>query len=347
MMPHYNGFEVMEQLKALISSETYLPILVLTADISIETKQRALANGAKDFLVKPFDLIEVGLRIKNLLEIRILHQKLENQNTILEEKVKERTLELEKSNSNLLQVMVKAEESDNLKTSFLNNISHEIRTPFNGILGFLDMVYDESTSPEERKEYIGIINQSADRLMNTINSIVEISQIQAGQVKVNSVKTELSRLSKEIHYKFNPIANKKGFELAISNNLPEEIDVITTDSYKLKSILSILTDNAIKFTKAGSVELSISKNADTLEFTVKDTGVGIPKEKHLAIFERFRQSEITVTRSFEGSGLGLAIAKAYVELLGGEIWVESEEGKGSDFKFTLSIFTVSQPKTNF
>ena len=340
MMPHLTGYEVMEQLKAMVPSRTYLPILVLTADITAEARQRALAGGAKDFVAKPFDLIEVGLRIKNLLETRYLHQQLEKLNYTLDEKVKERTLELEKTNIELIVAKDKAEESDKLKTAFLNNISHEIRTPFSGILGFLSILQNDDLTASERAEYTSIIDQSAYRLMNTINDIVEISQIQTGQMKLTASETNIKRLAGDLFDKFKSDAERQGLEYTLNIDLPNDIACISTDSAKLNTILSILIGNAIKFTKAGSIEFGIRKNGDNLEFSIKDTGIGIFENKQQSIFELFMRADVSNSRQFEGAGLGLSIAKAYVEMLGGKIWVESDpedisEGKGSTFFFTL------------
>ena len=359
MMPYLSGFEVMDQLKELIPDNSYLPILVLTADISAEIKQHALKAGAKDFLSKPFDLIEVGLRIKNLLETRFLYQQIENQNHLLEEKVKQRTSELEKTNAELIVARDKAEESDRLKTTFLNNISHEIRTPFNGILGFLPILQTDGLSFEDRELYNSVVNQSAFRLMNTIDDIVEISQIQAGQTKLTITEIDISKLFDELSYQLKPKAESKGLVFNVQHGLPGHLGCISTDSKKLNSIFFNLIGNAIKFTSAGSVELgyfltdsrtSTFKpkasapaggsagtviNPYEIQFFVKDTGVGIPENIQLAIFEKFMQADVSTTRPFDGSGLGLSIAKAYVEMLGGRIWVESEFGKGSVFYFTI------------
>src|SRR3989339_108105 len=143
MMPHLDGFQILEQLKGLIPAGTYVPILVLTADVTPDAKQIALAGGANDFLSKPFDLIEVDLRIKNLLKTRFLHQQLENQNLILEEKVKERTKELEETNKKLIEAKEKVEQSDKLKSEFLRQMSLEMRTPTNAVLSFTNLLREE------------------------------------------------------------------------------------------------------------------------------------------------------------------------------------------------------------
>ena len=331
-MPHLSGFEVLEQIKEIVPIAYYLPILVLTADITLEARERALSNGAKDFLVKPFDLTEANLRIHNLLETRYLYQQQENQNHILEEKVKERTKEL-------VIAKEKAEESDRLKTAFLNNISHEIRTPFNGIIGLLSMLIEDAISKEEKEEYVNMINYSADRLMNTINDIVEISQIQAEKIELSISKVNIDYLINVLIDKFKTPTENKQLDLIIKNNLPSNIENINTDKLKLISILSYIIDNAIKFTNAGNIELGIDYNSDFLMFFVKDTGVGINKNDYTKIFERFMQVDVSNTRLYEGSGLGLSIAKTYTEILGGKIWGESEINKGSIFYIFIPIIS--------
>ncbi len=339
MMPHLSGYEVMDQLKASVPSDTYLPILVLTADIAVDAKQRALAGGARDFLAKPFDLIEVGLRIKNLLYARFLHQQVKNQNQILEEKVKERTLELANTNIELIAALDKATESDRLKAAFLHNISHEIRTPSNGIIGFLELLQDHDLTNIEKEEYLGMFNQSAYRLINTVNDIVEISQITAGLIKLTISETNIISLIKELFERFVHNAGDKGLKFRTSDNMPVNLENVYTDVKKLNSILSNLIGNAIKFTKEGSIEFGFRIINDFLEFSVKDTGIGIPESKHQTIFDRFTQVDVSDTRHFEGAGIGLSIAKFHVEMLGGKIWLESELEKGSVFYFTIPYKT--------
>jgi signal transduction histidine kinase len=243
--------------------------------------------------------------------------------------------EKEKRAVELIEAKEKAEESDRLKTAFLNNISHEIRTPFNGILGFLSIIQDHDLPDEEREEYVNIINQSADRLMNTINDIVELSHIQSGIVKLTVQETNIKKLLDELFDRFNTIAESKKLKFNINNDLPNNIASISTDGIKLKIILSNLIGNAFKFTKAGSIELGICQKGDWLEFSIKDSGIGFPENKIKVIFERFMQADVSQTREHEGLGLGLSIATAYVKMLGGKIWAKSEEGKGSTFFFTI------------
>jgi len=249
--------------------------------------------------------------------------------------IKEDITEKKKMLEELIEAKEHAEESDKLKTAFLNNISHEIRTPFNGILGFLSLIQDEDLPEDEKYEYINIINQSADRLMNTINDIVEIAQIQAGQIKLTITETNISKLANELFNKYKSDAEIKGVRFILNNKLSGADSFINTDAIKINTMLIYLIKNAIKFTTSGSIEFNILKDNDCMAFSIEDTGIGIPESKQQLIFERFTQANISRIRQFEGTGLGLSIAKAYVEMMGGKLWVESEEGKGSTFSFTI------------
>jgi len=344
MMPHLNGFQVMEQLKPLFPENTYLPILVLTADVTAESKLRALAGGAKDFLTKPFDLTEVDLRITNLLQTRLLHIQLQNQNVRLEEKVLERTIRLRDTIIALEISKTKAEESDRLKSAFLANMSHEIRTPMNGILGFAELLNEPDLTGEQRQDYIKIIGISGTRMLNIINDIISISKIESGQMGVSISETNINEQILYIHTFFKPEVEQNGLQISFRNTLPARGSIIKTDREKIYAILSNLVKNAIKFTKAGSIEFGYEKNDNHLQFFVSDTGIGISPEKQQIVFERFRQGSESLTRNYEGAGLGLSISKAYVEMLGGKIWVDSEIGKGSTFYFTLPYHTQTEDK---
>lgn len=246
---------------------------------------------------------------------------------------------VKKINLELIKAKERAEESDNLKTAFLNNISHEIRTPFNGILGFLSILQNDDVTINERREYISLINKSAFRLMNTINDIAEISEIQTGGSKVNLTRISINSLIQDLFTRFKPETENKGLDFTSCINLPHDIVYLISDVKKLNTVLNYLINNAIKFTKAGSVALGIRLKEEVkdapIEFSIEDTGIGIAENKLETIFERFRQADDSSTRQYEGSGLGLTIAKAYVEMLGGTIWGESTEGKGSKFSFTI------------
>lgn len=243
--------------------------------------------------------------------------------------------ERKKWEEDLLVAKEKAEESDRLKTAFLANMSHEIRTPMNGILGFLDLLKSKDLDENSRQQYIHLVNISGQRLLDTINDIIEISKIEAGEQEVKNAVVDISELMKYHVDFFQLQAKQKGIELFIEQQIPAEKSLVETDKNKLESILTNLVKNALKFTAQGTIQLGNYVDDETLVFYVKDTGCGIPEEKIEAIFERFIQGDISLTRPYEGSGLGLTLAKTNVGLLGGKIWVESEVGKGSTFYFSI------------
>ena len=229
----------------------------------------------------------------------------------------------------------KAEESDRLKSAFLANMSHEIRTPMNGILGFTQLLKEPNLTHEEQQDFIRVIEKSGERMLNTLNDIVDFSKIESGITKVDIKETNINKQIEFIYKFFKPEVESKGITFSVKNNQPTKEAIINTDNEKVYGILTNLVKNAIKFTDEGSIEIGYEKKGEYLEFYVKDTGVGIPKKNMGIIFERFRIGSESLDRLYEGSGLGLSISKSYVEMLGGRIWVESEEGKGSTFYFTI------------
>jgi len=248
----------------------------------------------------------------------------------------------------------KAEESDKLKTAFLSNVSHEIRTPMNGILGFAELLRTADLTGTEQQEYLEIINISGDRMLNIINDIVDISRIEAGLISVNATCSDINEQTAYIFTFFKLQAQEKGLSFKSKNGLPGNQSIIHTDHEKICAILTNLIKNAIKFTECGSIEFgyvlkNLKKANQTenllLEFYVKDTGIGIPANRQKAIFDRFVQADISDSRAFQGAGLGLSISKAYTEILGGNIWMESEEGKGSTFYFTIPYKPENDKKT--
>jgi len=240
----------------------------------------------------------------------------------------------------------KAEESDRLKSAFLANMSHEIRTPMNGIMGFAELLKEPDLNSENREKYIGIIEKSGARMLNIINDIVDISKIEAGQMKLDINESNIAEQIEDIYTFFKPEAEAKKISLSYTNPLSAKEAIIKTDREKLYAVLTNLVKNAIKYTHEGSIELGCNLKtageSKVLEFYVKDTGIGISKDRQKAIFERFIQADIADKMAYQGAGLGLAISKAYVEMLGGEIWIESQEGKGSTFYFTLPYKTDHQ-----
>lgn len=240
----------------------------------------------------------------------------------------------------LIEAKEKAEESDRLKTSFLSNMSHEIRTPMNGILGFTSLLKEPKLSGEEQQEYISIIEKAGDRMLNIINDIVNISKIESGLTEISISETNINEQIEYVCSFFKPEATQKGLTLTCTRFLSSNFAIVNTDKEKVYAILTNLMKNAIKYTKSGSVEIGCEIKGKFLRYFVKDTGIGIYQDKMKMVFERFRQASESHTRDYEGAGLGLSISKAYAEMLGGEIWVESEDGKGSTFFVTIPYDVV-------
>ena len=235
----------------------------------------------------------------------------------------------------LIAAKEKAEESDKLKTAFLHNVSHESRTPMNAIIGFSTLLNDPDLTEEDRTQYIDIIFQSGSQLLSIINDIVDIANVESGQVKVNLTQMNLNSTLKSLNEQFRINRKQNNVSMSLSTILPDEDSNIITDNTKLVQILSNLINNSIKFTRDGQIDFGYVLKDKLLEFFVKDTGIGIPSEYHSRIFDRFYQVDSAVSRQYSGTGLGLSICKGYVELLGGTIKVESESGKGTEFIFTI------------
>jgi len=294
---------------------------------------------------------ELELQSKNE-EYETINEELNQTNEDLhkaKEKVEERELELQSkneeyetineelnhTNEDLYKAKEKAEESDRLKSAFLSNMSHEIRTPMNGILGFSDLLKEPNLTGEQQQNYIRVIEKSGERMLNIINDIVSISKIEAGLMEVNITKSNINEQIEYVYTFFKPEIETKGIQFSFKNSLPFRESIVNTDREKLFAILTNLVKNAIKYIERGSIEFGYTKKGEYLEFYVMDTGIGIDSDRQKAIFERFIQADISDKQALQGAGLGLSISKAYVEMLGGKLWVESEEGKGSTFYFTL------------
>ena len=231
----------------------------------------------------------------------------------------------------------KEEEYNRLKTCFLQNISHEIRTPLNAIVGFSALIGEDpdGEDPERLKEYREIINSNSDRLLQIMDSIIEMSKIEAGTVAVTRNKANLNWILLKAYGQFRIDASAKGVLLVYKTALADREADIFTDEFKLARVLSHLVGNAVKFTDKGKIEFGYLVKETRIEFYVSDTGIGIPHEQKEAIFREFFQADGSYTRNYGGIGLGLAISKAYTGMLGGEIWFTSQPGEGSVFRVTV------------
>jgi signal transduction histidine kinase/CheY-like chemotaxis protein len=253
---------------------------------------------------------------------------------------------IKKINSELEEARIKAEESDKLKTAFLANRNHEIRTPMNGILGFTELLKETELTGKQKQKYIEVIQQSGRRMLDIINDLIDISKIESGQVEIKMHDLNLNDMLDGLYNFFKYDAGTKGLILTCIKEVDHEKSNIRTDETKLQQVFSNLIKNSIKYTNTGSIEFGYSLKGTDIEFFVKDTGIGIKREIHQKIFERFRKGNVSDNKEYEGSGLGLSISKAYVEMLEGKIWLDSEPGKGTVFYFILPGISFMETKTN-
>ncbi|MCB2219365.1 MAG: PAS domain S-box protein [Bacteroidetes bacterium] len=240
----------------------------------------------------------------------------------------------------------KAEEADRLKTAFLANMSHEIRTPMNAIIGFSELLNDPDLTGDNRKEFVQLIGENSKVLLHLIEDIIDVAKIEAGQIKVVKGACQVNMIMDEIKAQFTAKLNKypqKKITIRTQKLVPDTRFAIQTDPLRFKQIMNNLVGNAFKFTEEGFIDLgySIDEKEKTITFFVKDTGIGLEADKLSLIFERFRQAQESSTKEYGGTGLGLTISRRLVEILGGNMWVESVLHEGSTFYFTLPYEAVN------
>ncbi len=233
-------------------------------------------------------------------------------------------------------LILKARESDILKSAFLSNMSHEIRTPLNSIIGFTSLLLEYNNLSEDVIKYLNIIDKSSNQLLNLINDVIDISKIEAGQIEVDILKFNINNLLNDVYALFEKQAQDKYLKFEIIQNETNEINIYS-DIDKIRQILINLIGNAIKFTEKGFVQFGYKIKHGTVIFSVLDSGIGLTETERLIVFDRFKQADSSITRAYGGSGLGLAISKALVEILEGKIWVNSEKNKGSEFHFEIPL----------
>jgi len=249
---------------------------------------------------------------------------------VLIRKLKAKSQELKKA-------LDKAKESDQLKSVFLRNLSHEIRTPLNGISGFSLLIQDEELDSETRIRYTDLIISSGRQLMAVVDNILAVSLLETRQEKINISTFNINDLLDDLYSVYNKSLDEKGVEFTLHKDIEHKQALLNTDHIKLDQILSNLLSNAVKFTAHGFIEMGYKAKHNLLEFYIKDTGIGIDNTQRDKIFLIFSQEDNSSSRRYEGAGLGLSISKGYVELLGGEMYFESEKGKGSEFYFTIPL----------
>lgn len=244
---------------------------------------------------------------------------------------------LKDTQNQLIIAKEKAEEGNRLKSTFLANISHEIRTPLNSIVGFANLLNDVNADPELRDEYINFLNQNTEKLLQVITDIIDLSKLENNEIDISYNPVRINSILEYVEdYTINLIERSgKNIKFSVEKGLPDERDIVYSDDLWMKRVFRHLLDNAVKFTRAGSIELKSALAGSSVMFSIRDTGIGISKENLKAIFEQFRQEENGHQRSYEGLGVGLTMARKVIENMDGYLWVESEKGKGSEFFFTI------------
>lgn len=325
-MPGMNGFELVEILKNNPRTQEIMVIFVTAISLEAKYAIKGLNVGAIDYLYKPLDPYITSAKVDSFIQL-VRSQR----------EIKQKNLQLESFQAELIKAKDEAEQSKRAKESFMANMSHEIRTPINGIIGLVHLM-GKGDLTEEQRQMLKLLEVSSESLLGVINDILDISKIEAGKFRINYAETDIRLLVTQATNLLNIRASEKGIDLIleIDDKLPA---IIMADSLRLNQIFMNLLSNAIKFTDKGSVRFKVAvlarkSNTVEIEFSVADTGIGISAENQRKIFDKFEQVEDQSISKYGGTGLGLSIVKKLAELKGGRLHLESKEGEGSKFCFT-------------
>jgi signal transduction histidine kinase len=345
MMPEMNGLQILEELRAN-PRYSHIPVIIVTIVCDQQTKLRALKLGATDFLAKPVDPVELLARVRNCLITKAHYDHLQSYTQELERVVLHRTKELrrhaiamEQANRNLKRLYRESQAAFRAKSAFLANVSHEIRTPLTAILGFAQFLSDPELTDQERASHVQTIRRNGECLLELINNILDLAKLEASKLEAEKTACSLRDLVGEVVSLIEALAAGKSLRLEIDCD-PSLPDQVQTDPIRLRQILVNLVGNAVKFTDRGVVRVSVrrvqtSPGLPRIQIAVADTGIGMSRETIAQLFDPFYQADTSTARSFGGTGLGLAISRRLARLLGGDIHVESEPGKGSTVTVTI------------
>lgn len=307
-----------------------------------------LATGIVSMAVAIFvwRIMPAALTLPSPSKLQAINQQLANTNAEIEAKVRERTAELERANTELTQARQRADEASAAKSSFLANMSHEIRTPMNAVVGIADLLARSNPLTAQQQQFVNTLQMSAETLLDLLNDLLDIEKIEAQVIELENIPFDISKVLEEVGHVMELRAGQKGLKFMLENHCGEQQKFLG-DPYRLRQILMNLCSNAVKFTKEGSVRMiahcrdSDDPDIKHVRIVVEDTGIGVPADKHKAIFEPFVQADSSTSRQFGGTGLGLSIVTQLLKLMQGSIQLESEPGKGSRFAISLPLPVAS------